>query len=81
MPPDRFALLIGLIAFTIVLRSVRATLHPEVLAIQGLVRIGILTLIPFSAAFALLAAGPAWGAAVFALVVPAMLTATRIRVT
>lgn len=78
---ERFPLLIGLIAFTIIFRGIRVALHPEVPAIQSLVRIGVLTLIPFSAAFALLAAGPLWALAIFALVVPAMLSAARIRVT
>jgi len=78
---EQFLLLIGLITCTIVFRGIRATLHPEATAIQQLVRVGVLTLIPLAAAFAVLAAGPAWGMAVFSLVVPALLTAARVRVT
>lgn len=81
LPPKRFPLLIGLIASTIIVRGLRVSLNPEVPAIQSLVRIGILTLIPFAAAFALLAAGPLAALATFALVIPAILTAARIRVT
>ncbi len=78
---DRFVLLVGLIAFSIVFRGVRVALHPAVPAIQSLVKIGVLTLIPFSASLALIAAGPIWGLAVFGLVIPALLTAAKIRVT
>ncbi|MGV3485408.1 MAG: UbiA family prenyltransferase [Planctomycetaceae bacterium] len=81
LPPERFAILIGLIAATIVVRGIRVTLSPEVARIQGLIRIGILSLIPFSAAITMMGAGPLWALAVFALVVPAMFTAARIRVT
>jgi 4-hydroxybenzoate polyprenyltransferase len=77
----RFPLLIGLIAFSVLFRGIRAAIRPEIKAIQNLVRIGVMTLIPFSAAFAAIAAGPGWGLAVFALIIPAIATAARIRVT
>ncbi len=78
---DRFGMLIGLIAFTIVFRGIRVAIHPEIPAIQSLVRIGIMTIIPFSAIFAMIAAGPVWGIAVFSLSAPALITAAKIRVT
>ncbi|QDV88573.1 prenyltransferase [Stieleria magnilauensis] len=78
---SQFAMLIGLIFLPIALRGLRAQLHPEPAVIGNLIRISILTIIPLSAAFAFLGAGPAWGVAVFALVVPALLLATRLRVT
>jgi 4-hydroxybenzoate polyprenyltransferase len=76
-----FILLIGLVTSTIVFRGIRAAIDPQAAAIQQLVRAGVLTLIPLAAAFAVLAAGPTWGLAVFSLVVPALFTAARVRVT
>jgi hypothetical protein len=61
----RFFLLVGLVAFTIVFRGIRATVRPEPAAIQNLVRAGVLTLIPFSAAVALASCGASSRAARF----------------
>jgi 4-hydroxybenzoate polyprenyltransferase len=80
-PGDRFPLLIGLIGFTVFIRGIRVVLRPEVPAIQNLVRVGILTLIPLSAALAMLAGGPAWGLITLSLAVPAIVSALRVRVT
>ena len=78
---SRFALLLGLVACPVLIRGIRVAIRPEADAIQRLVRIGVLTLIPFSAAFAMLAAGTIWGLTILALVVPAFLSAAKIRVT
>ncbi|WP_197455658.1 UbiA family prenyltransferase [Stieleria neptunia] len=78
---SQFGMLIGLIFLPIALRGLRAQLQPEPAVIGNLIRISILTIIPLSAAFAFLGAGPVWGVTVFALVVPALLLATRLRVT
>lgn len=78
---EKYLLIVGLVAFTIVFRGVRAAIRPEPLAIQHLVRAGVLTLIPLSAVVALLPAGPTGALLVFALVIPAVLSAAWIRVT
>ncbi|WP_147865984.1 UbiA family prenyltransferase [Stieleria maiorica] len=77
----QFGMLIGLILFPIFLRGLRAQMNPEPAVIGNLIRISILTIIPLSAAFAFLGAGPVWAVIVFALVAPALLLATRLRVT
>lgn len=77
----RFPMLIGLIAFPVVIRAYRAVSDPTAAKIQMTMRIGILTLIPISAAFAYLGAGPQWGLAVFALVIPSMWLSKAFRVT
>jgi 4-hydroxybenzoate polyprenyltransferase len=76
-----YYLLVGLVAFTIVFRGIRATMRPEPVTIQNLVRAGVLTLIPLSAIVALLPAGPGAAMLIFALVIPAVLSAAWIRVT
>lgn len=80
--PDRhFPILIGLIAFPVILRAVRLQSDPAPERIQDTIRAGVLTIIPLAAAFALLGAGRMWGLIVFALVVPAIFLAMRLRVT
>ena len=80
--PERdFPLLIGLIALPVVLRGMKVQLDPTPLNIQNTIRAGILSIIPLAAAVALLGAGRIWGVAVFALVVPSILLAKRLRVT
>ena len=76
-----FPVLIGLIAFPVVLRAIRATQNPTPMKIQMTMRIGILTIIPLAAAFALLGAGPLWGVTLFAMVIPSLLLAAKLRVT
>lgn len=78
---ERFILLVGLFAFPIVFRGIRAAIRPEPLAIQHLIRAGVLTLIPLSGAIALLPAGPYFAMLVFLLVIPAIFSAAWIRVT
>ncbi len=78
---SQFPLLIGLVTCPIVIRGIRAAIRPEAVAIQQLVCAGVLTLIPLAAAFTVLAAGPPWGMAVFSLVIPAIVSAAKIRVT
>lgn len=81
VPDSVFPILIGLITFPIVLRGLRLLQDPSPAMIQNTIRAGVLTIIPLAASFALLGAGRFWGLAVFLLVVPAILTAIRMRVT
>lgn len=76
-----FPMLIGLIAFPVIVRAFRAVQDPTPAKIQVTMKIGILTIIPLSAAFAFLGAGQIWGLAVFALVVPSLLLARKFHVT
>jgi 4-hydroxybenzoate polyprenyltransferase len=78
---DRFPLLIGLIVFSVLFRGVRVAIRPEPVAIQNLIRVGVMTLIPLSAAFAMLTSGPRVGLAIFGLIIPAIICARRFRVT
>lgn len=78
---ERYLLLIGLIVFPILIRGVRAAIHPEPAVIQQLIRAGVLTLIPISGAIALLPAGPYAALSLFLLVIPAIYSAMWIRVT
>lgn len=80
-PDMRYALLIGLITFPIVMRAFRAAPDPRPELIQNLIRIGVLNIIPYSAALALLVAGPLWAFAIFCLTVIALLTSIKMRVT
>ncbi len=81
LPDGRFALLIGLITLPIVIRGIRAASDPQPELIQNVVRVGILNLIPFSAAFAMLVGGLGWALAIFALAIAAILTSAKFRVT
>ncbi len=80
-PTDLFPLMIGMIAFPVIVRGFRAVRDPSPAKIQMAIRVGILSIIPFSAAYAFLGAGPVWGMAIFSLVVPSILLAARFRVT
>ncbi|MEZ6087231.1 MAG: UbiA family prenyltransferase [Pirellulaceae bacterium] len=80
-PQRQFPLLIGLLAFTIIHRAMRAVADPQPRAIQLNIKHAILTLIPLSAAVSLLSAGPVAGLLVFALAVPAMTLGSFLRVT
>ena len=77
----QFALLVGLIVFPVLIRAFRIQFEPDGKAIGNTIRAGLLTIIPLSAAYALLGAGPAGALAIFALVVPAIVLAMRLRVT
>lgn len=76
-----FYVLIGVCAVPVALRGIRLQLAPSGPKLGETIRVGLLTIIPFSAAFAALGAGPRWGAAFLAMALPAMLLATRLRVT
>jgi 4-hydroxybenzoate polyprenyltransferase len=76
-----FPMMVGMIAFPVIIRAFRAARSPTPANIQTTVRVGILTIIPLAACFALLGAGTLWGMAVFSLVVPSIALAIRFRVT
>ncbi|MEO1528806.1 MAG: UbiA family prenyltransferase [Planctomycetota bacterium] len=80
-PGERFYFLIGVCALPVVLRGVRLQVSPNGPNLGQTIRVGILSIISLSAAFATLGAGPQWGAAVLFLIVPALFFATRLRVT
>jgi len=80
-PGNQFPILVGLVVCSVVFRGVRVILRPEPAAIQNLIRVGLMTLIPLAAAVAMLSAGPRVGLAIFALVIPAIAAAARFRVT
>jgi 4-hydroxybenzoate polyprenyltransferase len=80
-PNRHFPILIGLIAFPVILRGFRLQSDPSAAKIQEAIRAGVLTMIPLAAAYALLGAGRLWGLIVFSLVIPAMFLALRLRVT
>ncbi len=79
--PFAFPLLIAMIAYPVVLRGIRCVRHATPTNVQSTIRSGILTIIPLAAAVALLGAGPVWGLAIFALVIPALGLASAFRVT
>jgi 4-hydroxybenzoate polyprenyltransferase len=80
-PNVRFPILISLIVFPVILRGLRAAGDPTPEKIQVTIKIGVLTIIPLAAAYAFLGAGPRWGLAIFALVIPSIVLASRFRVT
>lgn len=80
-PPWAFPVLIAVIAFPVIIRAFRAAIAPSPVTIQATIRVGILTMIPLAASFAMLGAGPAWGLAIFSLVAPAITLSLRFRVT
>jgi 4-hydroxybenzoate polyprenyltransferase len=80
-PARGYPLLIALIGLTVVNRGVAGVLHPVSRKVQLAVRHAILTLILLDAAIVLMWAGPAWGIAVVALLLPALASAVRFRST
>jgi 4-hydroxybenzoate polyprenyltransferase len=80
-PSNVFPFMIGVIAFPVVLRGARAIIDPTPVKIQSTIRVGVMTIIPLAASFALLGAGPTWGICVLSLMIPAVILATRFRVT
>ena len=80
-PDLRFVALIGLITFPVVMRAYRASSDPHPEAIQNLIRIGVLNVIPYSAALTLLVAGTTWALVVFALSLLAIMMSAKLRVT
>jgi len=81
VPNAQFILLIGLITFPLVIRAFRVSADPRPELIQNLVRMGVLNVIPYSAALTLLVAGSGWALAIFSLAIMAMVSAVRLRVT
>ena len=77
----QFALLIGMLGVTVLVRGWNLLSDPTPQRVQLTVRLALLTIIPLAAAFALLGAGIAYGLAIFALVVPAMIVGARFRMT
>ena len=80
-PRGTFPILIGLIGLPVIMRGMRLFRNPTAGNIQNMIRAGLLTIIPLAASFALLGAGRIWGITIFALVAPALLVASRMRVT
>lgn len=80
-PDMRYALLIGMITFPVVIRALRASPDPRPELIQNLIRIGVLNIIPYSAALTLLVAGPGWAFAIFCLAAVALFSSLKMRVT
>lgn len=76
-----FPVLIALIVAPVIIRAVRALGDPSPARVQLTIKAGVLGIIPLAAAFAFLGAGPVWGFAVFALVVPSLVLSARFRVT
>lgn len=80
-PDMRYGILVGLITLPVVVRAFRAAPDPQPELIQNLIRIGVLNIIPYSAALTLLVAGPGWAFGVFCLAILALITAMKMRVT
>lgn len=76
-----FPLLIGLVAAPVLGRQARLWFHADPSRVQSAVRVGVLSIIPLAACFALLGAGAGAGIAVFALMIPSLALANRFRVT
>ena len=76
-----FPVLIGMIVFPVIMRAIRTVKDPSPGNIQMAIRVGVLTVIPLAASFALLGAGPVWGLAIVALFLPSIFLAVRFRVT
>ena len=80
-PTRIFPVVIAMIALPVVRRGILAVRDPTPSKIQTTIRLGILTIIPLSAAFAVLGAGPIWGLVVISLWIPSIFLAMRFRVT
>lgn len=80
-PLNVFPIMIGMIAFPVVVRGARAVREPTPVKIQSTIRVGIMTIIPLAASFAVLGAGPTWGVSVLGLMIPAVYLGKRFRVT
>lgn len=80
-PRQGYPLLIGLIGLTVVNRGIAGVWHPVPRKVQLAVKHAILTLILIDAAVVLMWAGPWYGCAVAALLLPALSSAIRYRST
>ncbi len=81
VPDLGFSVLIGLVTLPVLIRGLRASSDPRPELIQNLVRIGVLNLIPYSAALVLLVAGSGWALATFCLAILAIVSSAKLRVT
>lgn len=80
-PYRGYPLLIGLIGVTVLNRGLAGFLHPVPRKVQLAIKHALLTLILLDASLALMWAGPWYGGLVVMLLIPAMLSAVRIRTT
>ncbi|QDT09103.1 prenyltransferase [Planctomycetes bacterium K23_9] len=80
-PHNAYPILVGLISLPVALRALKIQTAPTPKNIQNAIRAGILSIIPLASAVALLGAGRIAAICVFALVVPAIILAKRLRVT
>ncbi|MCA9131695.1 MAG: UbiA family prenyltransferase [Planctomycetales bacterium] len=80
-PQQGYPLLLALIGLTVVNRGVAGVMHPVPRKVQLAVKHAILTLILIDAAVVLMWAGPWYGCAVVALLLPALSSALRFRST
>jgi uncharacterized membrane protein len=80
-PRQGYPLLVGLIGLTVVNRGLAGVWHPVPRKVQLAVKHAILTLILIDAAVVLMWAGPWYGCAVVALLLPALSSAIRYRST
>jgi 4-hydroxybenzoate polyprenyltransferase len=80
-PPQAVSVLIGLIGFTIASRAISGILHPVPRRVQLAVKNAILSIIMIDAAVVLMFAGTAHAIGVVLLLLPALLSAVRVRTT
>jgi len=73
VPPNIYWLLLALLMFTVLRRCGQAVLNPSPQMVQMAVKHSILSLIWLDAATAVAVAGPAYGVAIAALLIPALL--------
>lgn len=76
-----YPLLIGLIGLTVLNRGLAGVLHPVSRKVQLAVKHALLSLILLDASVALMWAGPWYGVAVVLLIIPAVLSAVKLRTT
>ncbi|MEM7473579.1 MAG: UbiA family prenyltransferase [Planctomycetota bacterium] len=80
-PNAGYPLLMGLIAMTVIHRSLKAILQPSSRLVQLAVKHSLLTLILIDAGVVVTWAGPYYGCAVVALLIPALASAMKVRTT
>jgi hypothetical protein len=72
MKPGWWALLLGLLLFTILRRSFTAAFKPSPTAVQIAVKQALLSIIMLDAAATLMVRGPYWALAIVVLLVPSI---------
>ncbi|MEL7335360.1 MAG: hypothetical protein AAFN70_04050, partial [Planctomycetota bacterium] len=80
-PARIYPLVVGMLGFTIFFRGVRLITAFRAKEIGPLIRISLLTIIPLSAAVALVAGGPTPGIVIILLIMPAFRLASFIKMT